>query len=339
MEGRKGNMSGLSAADFRELCFEAGASDYGLLYPEDIDTSYLRKRYSDWLHSGNEGAVQYIDSRLDMLCDPFGARPQAKCALVIAFPAKEDSNSPLLELTPAKPGAIAASIAGYAMEEDYHITGQRILEKISSQLGVWSEPCVDAKPVPEKEFALLAKIGERGLNTLTRLPGLGCQMYLGILFLGERFPQNPAKIANVPDKCCGCGRCIRQCPNGALDGNGSINVRKCRSWISGQKRGPLIKEEQIALQGTLFGCSVCSNCCPDATVHINDYMVDTMDIFRMQTAQLRRIIKGTALEHTGTTLLKRNAAAILCCQSPALAPQLHAMTDSPAIQNSIKAWL
>ena len=332
-------MSGLSAADFKELCLEAGASDYGLLYPENVDTSYLRKRYSDWLLSGNEGTVQYIDSRLDILCDPFGVRPQAKCALVIAFPAKEDGNSPLLEIPSAKPDSIAASIAGYAMEEDYHITGQRILEKISNSLGVWSEPCVDAKPVPEKEFALLAKIGERGLNTLTRLPGLGCQMYLGILFLGERFPQNPAKINNVPDKCCGCGVCIRHCPNGALDGKGSINVRKCRSWISGQKRGALTKEEQIALQGALFGCSVCSNCCPDATVHISDYKVDAMAVFQMPTSQLRRIIKGTALEHSGVTLLKRNAAAAICCQSTALATKLLDMTASPAVQDSIKAWL
>ena len=229
MESRQDNMPELSAADFRELCIDAGASDYGLLYPEDIDTSYLKKRYSDWLLSGNEGAVQYIDSRLDILCDPFGVRPQAKCALVIAFPAQANQHSPLYELPLANSDSVAVSIAGYAMEEDYHITGQRILERISNRLGVWSEACVDAKPVPEKEFALLAKVGERGLNTLTRLPGLGCQMYLGILFLGERFPQNPAKIANIPDKCCGCGRCIRQCPNGALDGKGSINVRKCRS--------------------------------------------------------------------------------------------------------------
>jgi epoxyqueuosine reductase QueG len=124
-----------------------------------------------------------------------------------------------------------------------------------------------------------------------------------------------------------------------LDGKGSINVRKCRSWIAGQKRGALTKEEQIALQGALFGCSVCSSCCPDATVHISDYKVDAMAVFQMPTSQLRRIIKGTALEHSGTTLLKRNAAAALCRQSPALAPQLLAMTDSPAIQDSIKAWL
>ena len=332
-------MPELDVAILGELCHEAGAADYGLIHPEDVDVSYLRKRYSDWLHSGNEGALQYIDSRLDILCDPFGARPKAKCALVIAFPAKVDEHSPLCELPPAKSGSISASIAAYAMEEDYHLTGQRILEKISSRLGVWSEPCVDAKPVPEKEFAMLAKVGERGLNTLTRLPGLGCQMYLGVLFLGERFPQNPAKLKNVPDKCCGCRACIDLCPNGALDGNGSIDVRKCRSWISGQKRGALSKDEQLALKGALFGCSTCSTCCPDSTVHVPDYMVDAMDLFSMPTGKLRRIIKGTVLEYPGAGMLKRNAAAAICCKNPALANMLLSMTDSPAIQDCIKVWL
>jgi len=332
-------MPELDAAKLKGICKEAGAADYGLVFPEDIDTSSLKKHYSDWLLSGNEGALQYIDSRLDILCNPFWARPQAKCALVIAFPAKADEHSPLLELPQAKPDSIAASIAGYAMEEDYHLTGQRILEEISSRLGVWSEPCVDAKPVPEKEFAILANVGERGLNTLTRLPGLGCQMYLGVLFLGERIPKNSGKARQVPDKCCCCRRCIDLCPTCALDGNGSIDVRKCRSWISGQRRGALSKEEQLALKGALFGCSKCSSCCPDATVLIPDYMVDAMELFAMPTGKLRRIIKGTALEYAGTSMLKRNAAAALCSQNPALAPQLLSMTDSPAIQDSIKAWL
>ena len=313
--------------------------DYGLVYPEDINTAYLRQHYSAWLDSGNQGAMQYIDRRLDILCDPFGTRPNAKCALVIAFAPKPDLHSPLLELPqPQGDNAISASIAGYAMEEDYHITGLRILERISQELDVWSESCVDAKPVPEKEFAGIARIGEKGLNTLMRLPGLGCRLNLGVLFLGRRYEQKTVKPHSTEDCCCACGRCVSLCPNGALDGHGSINVRRCRSWLSGQKRGALTKDEQLALRGALFGCSVCSTCCPDDNVKIPDRNVDALAVFNMPAAQLRRIITGTALEHSGTTLLKRNAAAALCCARPELAPILLKNTDSPAIQETIGEW-
>jgi hypothetical protein len=64
-----------------------------------------------------------------------------------------------------------------------------------------------------------------------------------------------------------------------------------------------------------------------------------MAIFDMPAGQLRRIIKGTVLEHSGTTVLKRNAAAAICSKNPTQAAQLLAKTDSPAIRDSIKVWL
>ncbi len=318
------------------ICREAGAFSWGMVYPEDVDVNALKDRYASWMKE-NAGVLNYIDGRLDVLCDPFGARPEAKCALVISFAPVPDKCSKVFELPRAGADSVEVSVASYALEEDYHITGARILGNIASEIGVWNESCVDSKPVPEKEFAEIAGLGRCGMNTLVRLPGLGCRGHIGVLFLGERYelPEESAAVLMCED----CRACVAACPNGALDCKGNIIVRKCRSWIAGQKRGALLKNDQMALGNVLFGCSACSSSCPDDRGDIEDYMVDAEKLFFMSSAELRRIICGTVLEHTGVTVLKRNAAAAICRCKPEKAEYLLKAADSPAVKATIMEWI
>ncbi|MDD4097161.1 MAG: hypothetical protein PHC30_00180, partial [Lentisphaeria bacterium] len=50
------------------------------LTPVDVDHDALARRFADWQRV-NGGALHYLDSRRDVLLDPFGQRPWAQAAL------------------------------------------------------------------------------------------------------------------------------------------------------------------------------------------------------------------------------------------------------------------
>ena len=72
-------------------------------------------------------------------------------------------------------------------------------------------------------------------------------------------------------------------------------------------------------------------------------MVDAEDFLRLPSAMITRIIQKTALAHTGTTVLKRNAAAAIGQQLPpeirnARKQELLALCASPTVRQTIEAW-
>lgn len=338
----------MNAPELNNICRTCGAALAATLRPEELAPAELRRVYAQW-SAVNAGAIGYIDSRLEMICDPFGTRPWARSAVIIAFVAQTDPDSPLLRLPHAMPGHPVGTIAGYAMQEDYHRTGHRILARISSALGGRTEPCVDSAPVPEKEMALAAGLGTLAPSSLLRVHGFGCRMYLGVLFTEQMLPtlRPVPPVAVVP--CRECMRCRSVCPNHAS--GELLTVRRCRSWLACEYRGPLSWEEQQLLGGVLFGCSACSICCPeDANANADtdgntggssDYAVDALAFLQMPSAELRRIIAHTPLAYAGVTQLKRNAAA---CVGLASAPDVRRtlrkslQSASPAVAITIANW-
>lgn len=332
----------MNLPDLAGICAEMKLR-WAVLTPADVSTEFLRSRYSFWMDSGNSGALSYIDNRLNIICDPFGSRPWANSAIIITFTTPLVDASPLLELPRPAPGAPFATIAEYAIHEDYHITGQRILKSISEALGQHqSECCVDSSPVPEKEFVRLAGLGTSYTpNSLIRMNGFGCRVHIAVMFTSLPFH---SVTRNDAKECGDCRRCKLACPNSALDKSGLLAVRSCRSWLAGEFREALSREQQIMLHNTIYGCSLCSSCCPDDGQPLRDLRVDPMAIMTMPTAHLKKIIATTPVAHTGATLLKRNCAAALLTQSPddssrqALAEKLLQLTSSPVVRDTILAW-
>ena len=329
--------------DIDALCAQLDVAQWGVLTAKDVPTEHLRARYAKWLGAGNGGALKYVDERLDIICDPFGARPWAKAAVVLAFRPVELCDSPLLSLPPAEKGGPCATIAEYALNEDYHITGQRILRKVAESLGRHEfECCVDSSPVPEKELLRLAGIGAADTpNSLARVAGCGCRAHIGVMFTSIAIPS--CIRACAPD-CCDCRACQRCCPNHAMTGDGDIHVRLCRSWLASEWHGPLTREQQLMLHGTLFGCSLCSSCCPDDSQACNDLRVNPLEILRMPTASLRRILATTTISHVSPSILKRNAVAAIAAQSAdsernSLLMELLPLSSSPTVRQTIDVWM
>ncbi len=325
------------------ICREAGALKWAVLRPEEISSVDLRRHYDHWLQQGNGGALSYVDGRLATLIDPFGARPWAKSLLIIVFRPEKLSDSPLLRLpAPTGQGAVGR-IAGYALREDYHVAGRRILERIKEMLcscgATQFELCVDTSPVPEKYLAKVAGLGVGAPNSLVRVSGFGCRVYLGALFVDLELPSHHGTV-EFSESCASCMKCRLACPNHAMTEDGTLIVRACRSWMASEWRGALTWAQQKALGGTLFGCSICSSCCPEDTLGDEDLPVDCFALLRMPTGELRRLLAGTTVEHAGPTLLKRNAAAAVGvqCRTPELQKELLAICNSPAVAESIRAW-
>lgn len=306
----------MTAEELDAICRNAGAVVSALLTPQDINVDILREHYSNWSASGNTGALDYIDNRLESLCDPFGVRPWAKAALVIGFPEVSLNDSPLFSLPKPVKGHAVGSISSYALHEDYHLTGRKILEKIAQSLGEHRvELFVDAGPVPEKDMAIIGGLGTPSPNSLVRIIGYGCSAHIGVMFTDAKLPAYRAFVQKAVVSCSECLACRKVCPNHAMKPDGTLIVRRCRSWIAGQCKGALTWEQQKALNGSLFGCSSCSRCCPDDTQPDDDLLVDAYAVATMPTNQLKRLIASTPLNHSGVAIFKRNAAAAVAVQA------------------------
>ena len=332
----------VQAPDYILLAEQAGFVKIACLKPLRLADGYLSSHLDNWLKS-NAGALSYIDSKRDILVAPFAQRPWAKSLIIASFLPERD-NSPLLQLPRAHDGRPFAEIAPYALDRDYHETGreklQRLEELLIEQFGpAQTESGVDSEPVLEKPLAQMAGIGSRALNSLIYDDCHACGINLAILFTEHDLPP---RLLDAPPECPHCGKCLQACPTKAFGGAEGFQVRRCRAWLSGEYRKPLTWEEQIRLGPTLYGCGKCTSSCPK-TDYVEPLMVDAEDFLRLPSAMITRIIQKTALAHTGTTVLKRNAAAAIGQQLPpeirnARKQELLALCASPTVRQTIEAW-
>jgi epoxyqueuosine reductase len=334
--------------DYPSLASQIGAEKLACLAPSDCQETLLRQYLTHWMEVGNAGALPYIDTRAHILSSPFSSRPWARSLLIAAFlPPPLPADFPLRQLPPAEPNRPRTIIASYALQEDYHITGKRLLNTLQELIaGVSATPpqfeaCVDTHPVMEKPLAALANLGRIAPNSLLRTPEHGCRSHLALLFTSAILP--PWKPpCHFDISCEDCRRCLGICPNHAFTPT-DFHVRRCRSWLANEKRGPLSWEEQQLLQGALYSCSICSTSCPSTCSMPTDYAVDALKLFEMPTRKLEQLIAGTALEHSGPILLKRNALAALGWQwSPQQRQEqrhrLASLTHSPALLQTLENW-
>ncbi len=214
------------------------------------------ERYVEWIEHGLHGEMGYLERGLARRLDPTLVFPAAKSVIVCAIPYRRTADAPA---DPAAP-----RYARYLQGPDYHA---RLPELLRGALEGWdpsakSKVCVDTSAVLERSWAALAGLGWIGKNTLLIHPRLGSYLFLATILLDRETGLGPNPL---PNYCGNCTACLDGCPTGAILKAGTLDSRKCISYLTLEKRGEwgAIDEETKRKMGTwVAGCDVCQEVCP-----------------------------------------------------------------------------
>lgn len=226
------------------------------------------KFFEDWLARGRHAEMAYLatDRARAVRADPRLILPECESILVLGVP----YNAPLrLPLFSGKIGGVAhsteASIASYALGEDYHLVLpprlQQLVQFIETQVGrpVPNRYYTDTGPLLERDLAQRAGLGWIGKNTCLIHPQKGSYFLLAEILLGLALePDAPF----TTDHCGTCTRCLEACPTRAILPDRSLDAGRCISYLTIENKGSIPEDLRPRIGNWIFGCDICQIVCP-----------------------------------------------------------------------------
>jgi epoxyqueuosine reductase len=272
----------------------------------------------EWCSSGMNGRMKYLCEDSGKRTNPTTVFPDAKSVIVTGLNYYTDNKQ-------RKPGV--PLISRYALGKDYEIV---IKEKLSILLDFIKTErdeaegriFVDSGPVLEKAWAMEAGLGWQGRHSVVINKEIGSFFFIGILFLNLELDYDPPCTY---DGCGKCRLCIDHCPAGAINENGTIDARKCISYINIESKNPIPEELIQSLEGRLFGCDKCQEVCPwNRKVkqhHTPEFVIpeELADMTKedwqgISEDQCLRLFSESPLQRVKYDIIKRNIDLILTCQ-------------------------
>ena len=230
-----------------------------------------------WLAHGEQGEMHYLQQNLDKRLDPRLLVEGAITIVSVAanyYPGDWESITPTCDHSNTvfcdKNGKNHTSdvpnwlkLSRYAYGSDYHDVVKRMLRGMMQRLGlvdmVDGRCFVDTAPIDEKYWAEQAGLGWRGRNGQLIIPGMGSFFFLGELVLTHEVDVYDEKGKN---RCGTCQACVKACPMHALHGDGTLDARRCLSYLTIEHRGDLPPEAIDKLGNCFYGCDRCGEVCP-----------------------------------------------------------------------------
>ena len=217
-------------------------------------------KYAQWLDSGNQADMAYLEKYLDKREDISGLLPGARTVIVCAMSYHTGIKHPE---NPGQSGL--GKISSYAWGDDYHdVIKSKLYELIStlSELSPKSESrvFVDTGPVLEKSWAERAGLGIKGKNSLLLNKEYGSSLFLGIIITTALITPDE----EAASLCGTCTACIDACPTNALNSRGILDARRCIAYWTVETKPATEIPKDIAenMNDYLFGCDICRNVCP-----------------------------------------------------------------------------
>ncbi len=203
--------------------------------------------FCSWLNSAHHASMAYMERYPDLRTDPRLLLEGAKSIVCCALPYSISKPHPW--------------ISAYALGTDYHDVFRALLTEVAQDItalaGGEYRVCVDSAPLRERYWAVRSGLGMRGDNGHLIVPGLGSACFLGeILTTAAISPRCHTSLS----ECEHCGRCLKSCPTGALCGDGTLDARRCISYLTIEHRGEF--DSEVDLHSRLYGCDVCTLVCP-----------------------------------------------------------------------------
>ncbi len=300
-------MPALDSAFAKSAALAAGFHKAGVARAEPLDPRPLDRV----LERGFEADMAWLRRTREARLDPSRLLPGARSVLALAL-----AHHPG-EASPPPPGT--AQVARYARGRDYHAVMKRRLADLSARLRgrdpeVRLVATADIAPVMEKAWAERAGIGWIGKNGCLLTEALGSWVLLATVILDRELEPDPPH----PERCGDCAACLPACPTGAIPEPGVVDARRCLSFHTIERRGPIPDEVAQGAAGWGFGCDACQTVCPwnrgraptcdaDLMPRRGQSAFDLPAMLALTLEQYRRRFWGTALARARYQGLVRNA--------------------------------
>lgn len=286
---------------------EAGVYAYGVSEVSPVSPEDMRL-YDNWISSGCNGGMQYMERYPDVRRDPALLLDGARSVISCAFAYRSSETHP--------------GIASYALGRDYHEVLRERLENVAAALrsisGAETRVCVDTAPLRERYWAVKSGLGFTGLNGHLIIPGAGSYFFLGEIVTTARI--KPSEQRYVPMECGRCRKCINACPAGALHGDGTVDARRCLSYLTIEHRGEF--DSGTRLHGRLYGCDICGEVCPHNSSPVRCVIdglkprpavmaVTVRSAAQMSRQEFSEVFSHSAIKRTKLDGLRRNALHII----------------------------
>ncbi len=297
---------------------ELGFDEIGI---SDINLNQTKKSYHEWIKSGFQGEMHYLEKHQDIKFDPTQLLPKTLTVISVRlnyFPQKENTLQILQDKN-------RAYISRYSLGRDYHKVIRAKLKKLTQKLkeeikdiSFDSRVFTDSAPVLEVELAEKAGLGWRGKHTLLLNKENGSWF-----FLGEIYTTLPLAIDEKKSNHCGtCSACIDICPTNAIIAPYKLDANKCISYLTIEFKGSIPLEYRKPIGNRIYGCDDCQLVCPwnkygkitkekdfNARHSLDD--LSLIDSFKISEKEFKKIFNGSAILRIGYNQWLRNIAISL----------------------------
>lgn len=208
-----------------------------------------------WCEAGMNGGMSYLQRNIERRINPGLLMPGAKSVVVTGLCYYTD----LKQKDP-----LAPVLSRYAYGLNYHDVINPMLDKLLEFIKSKVPECkgmvfCDSGPLLEKAWARQAGLGWQGRHSIMINEKIGSFFFIGSLVLNTELDYD-TPFEN--DLCGNCTSCIDSCPTGAINGDRTIDARKCIANLTIENRGPIPEEIIPKLGGRVYGCDACQDACP-----------------------------------------------------------------------------
>ena len=226
----------VKAEDIISIALGVGFHACGVSRAENLDN--LEGVYFKWLHNQYHATMAYMERNIDLRLDPTMLVPGAKSVISVLL-SYNTGDVPVNIQSPR--------IARYACRVDYHFLMKKMLWELLNRMRksygeINGRAFVDSAPVMEREWAVRAGLGWIGKNSNLINRNLGSYVFIGELIVDIEIEPT---IHLERDGCGSCTRCMDACPNSAIVAPGTVDARKCISYLTIERK-QLIADDEVS---------------------------------------------------------------------------------------------
>ena len=266
-------------------------------------------KLENWLKSGFNGEMSYMERNFDKRLDPRLLVPGCKSVISLLFN-YYTKKKPKKDHEP--------KISSYAYGKDYHLVVKdklrELLLRIKNLVGdVNGRVFVDSAPVMDRVWAKKSGLGWIGKNTNLISKKTGSFFFIAELILDLELEYDHP----TTDHCGSCTACIDSCPTNALATPYQIDATKCISYATIELKNNIPDSFKDNMRGWIFGCDICQDVCPwnkFSKNHNEPSFKDKKNITDMSKSQWEdltkdvfdEVFKDSPIQRTGYNGIKRN---------------------------------